>query len=143
MCVHIQCSGAFAPIDPTPAPIRVAPKPKRRKRIDNVFLDDRGFKDLSNEYNHVLNDIDGGPILRKLRHPAPAFDTAVDPAFHALFKPSKHDAVMRKDLDLSHLDPPLQERIYALIWKYWSVFSKKGVFVPVKNYECVINTGSA
>jgi hypothetical protein len=138
-----SASGAFAPIDPTPAPIRVAPKPKRRKRIDNVFLDDRGFKDLSNKYDHVLNDINGGPILRKLRHPAPAFDAAVNPAFHAPFEPLKHDAVMRKDLDLSHLDPPLQERIYALIQKYWSVFSKKGVFIPVKNYECVINTGSA
>ena len=50
---------------------------------------------------------------------------------------------MRKDLDLSHLDSNLQEKIYAIIQKYWSVFDEKGVFVPVKNYECVIDTGMA
>ena len=44
---------------------------------------------------------------------------------------------------MSHLDPDLQERIYGIIRKYWSVFDEKGVFVPVKNYECVINTGTA
>ncbi len=30
-----------------------------------------------------------------------------------------------------------------LIKKYWSVFHEKGVFVPVKNYKCVIDTGDA
>ncbi len=134
---------SFAPIDPTPAPIRVAPKPKRRKHTNNVFLDNRGFKDLSNKYDHVLHDIDGGPILRKLHHPAPALDANVDPAFHAPFVPATHEALMCKDLDLSHLDPALQDKIYAIIRKYWSVFDVKGVFVPVKNYKCVINTGTA
>ena len=134
---------AIAPIDPTLAPIRVAPKPKRRKRTNNVFLDDRGFKDLSDDYDHVLHDVDGGPILCKLRHPAPALDAEIDPAFHSPFVPAKHEDQMRKDLDLSHLDPILQEKIYAIIKKYWSVFDEKGVFVPVKNYECVIDTGTA
>ena len=50
---------------------------------------------------------------------------------------------MRKDRDLSHLDPDLQENIYAIIKKYWSVFDEKGVFVPVKNYGCIIDTGTA
>jgi hypothetical protein len=27
--------------------------------------------------------------------------------------------------------------------KYWSVFNDRGVWVPIKNYECVINTGNA
>jgi hypothetical protein len=66
-----------------------------------------------------------------------------DPAFYAPFIPVKYEDQMRKELDLSHLDPDLHERIYAIIRKYWSVFDKKGVFVPVKNYECVINTGTA
>jgi hypothetical protein len=26
---------------------------------------------------------------------------------------------------------------------HWSVFDEKGVFIPVKNYECVIDTGSS
>ena len=134
---------AIVPIDPTLAPIRVAPKPKCQKRTNNVFLDDRGFKDLSDDYDHVLHDVDGGPILRKLRHPAPALDADIDPAFHSPFVPAKHEDQMRKDLDLSHLDPNLQEKINAIIRKYWSVFDEKGVFVPVKNYECVIDTGTA
>jgi hypothetical protein len=46
-------------------------------------------------------------------------------------------------LDLSHLDTTLQQTIYALIIKYWPVFDNHGVFVPVKNYKCVINTGGA
>ena len=50
---------------------------------------------------------------------------------------------MRRDLDLSHLDTHVQEKIYALVRKYWSVFDEKGVYVPVKNYECVIDTGDA
>ncbi len=81
--------------------------------------------------------------MRKLRHPTPDFDKEVDPAFYAPFVPVKHEDQMHKDLDLSHLDPNLQERIYGIIQKYWSVFDEKGVFVPVKNYECVIDTGTA
>jgi hypothetical protein len=27
--------------------------------------------------------------------------------------------------------------------KYWSVFDKHGVWVPVQNYECVVDTGDA
>jgi hypothetical protein len=111
--------------------------------MNNLFLDDRGFPDQSNEYNHMLHNIDGGPILRKLRHPVPDFGEDVVPAFYAPFVPVKHKDQMLKDLDLSHLDPDLQERIYGIIQKYWSVFDEKGVFVPVKNYECVINTGTA
>jgi hypothetical protein len=134
---------AFAPINPTLAPIRIAPKPKRQKRTNNVFLDDRGFPDQSDDYDHVLHNVDGGPILRKLCHPAPALDKDTDPAFYAPFIPVEHKDQMCKELDLSHLDPDLQERIYAIFGKYWSVFNEKGVFVPVKNYECIINTGTA
>jgi hypothetical protein len=65
--------------------------------MHNVFLDDRGFKDLSDNYDHVLHNIDGGPILRKLRHPMPALNPDVDPVFHAPFDPSKHKDLMRKD----------------------------------------------
>ncbi len=111
--------------------------------MNNLFLDDCGFPDQSNKYDHVLHDINGGPILRKLRHPVPDFDEEVDPAFYAPFVPVKHEDQMRIDLDLSHLDPDLQERIYSIVWKYWSVFDEKGVFVPVKNYKCLIDTGTA
>jgi hypothetical protein len=50
---------------------------------------------------------------------------------------------MRHDLNLSHLKPQVRDRVYALVKKYWPVFDKNGVFVPVKHYECVINTGDS
>ena len=93
-------------------PVQVAPKAKQRKRLQNAFLDDRGFPDQSDNYDHVLHNIDGGPILRKLKHPVPDLHAPVDPAFYSEFMPEKHKAQMRQDVDLSHLDPDLQERIY-------------------------------
>jgi hypothetical protein len=125
------------------SPIRVAPKPKRRKHLLNMFLDDRGFPDQSNDYNHLLHGVDGGPILRKLRHPQPDLGTPLNPLYYLPFVADKHEALMHKDMDLTHLDPTLQEKIYKIIHDHWSVFDKKGVFVPVKNYECVINTRSS
>jgi hypothetical protein len=50
---------------------------------------------------------------------------------------------MQRDLNLSHLDPDVCDQIHALVIKYCSIFDDKGVFIPVKNYECVINTGDA
>ena len=50
---------------------------------------------------------------------------------------------MQKQVDLSHLEPDFQEQVYNLICKYWLAFDKWGVFVPVKYYQCVINTGIA
>ena len=59
---------------PPGSPIRVAPKAKCRRQIKNVFIDDRGFPDQSDEFDVLLHNIDGGPVLRKLRHPAPPLD---------------------------------------------------------------------
>ena len=50
---------------------------------------------------------------------------------------------MHQEVDLSHLNPDLQEKIYSLIREFWSVFNIKGIFVPVKYYECIIDTGNA
>ena len=62
-------------------PVRVAPKAKCCKCLQNVFWDEQGFTYQSNNYDHVLHNIDGGPILRKLKHPAPDLHAPVDPAF--------------------------------------------------------------
>jgi hypothetical protein len=48
---------------------------------------------------------------------------------------------MQCDLDLSHLKPQVHARVYDLIKKYWPVFDANGVFVPVKYYKCIIDTG--
>jgi hypothetical protein len=50
---------------------------------------------------------------------------------------------MKRDMDLSHLDPNLQERIYNVIRHHWSVFDKKGAFVPIKHKDCVIDSGNS
>ncbi len=125
------------------SPIRVSPKPKHCKRWQNIFLDDSGFPDRSNEYDHMLHDIDGSPILRKLRHPMPDLNGPIDPRFNHPFIAKQHEALVCKKMDLSHLDPDLQEKIYSAIREYKSVFDEWGVFIPVKNCKCVIDTGNA
>jgi hypothetical protein len=124
-------------------PIRVAHKPKRQKRFHNVFYDDRGFPDQSDEFNYLLHSVDGGPVLRKLQHPAPDLEGPVDPNFLLVFNPDVHESQLRDELDLSHFSLDVQDWIYDLIREFWSVFDSKGVTVPVKFYECVIDTGSA
>ncbi len=95
---------------------------------------------MSDDYNHVLHDVDGGPILRKLRHPKPDLSAPIDPLYYSPFIAKKHEEIMKRDMDLSHLKPDLQERIYNIIRRHWSVFDEKGIFVPVKHCECVIDT---
>ncbi len=108
-----------------------------------MFLDNRGFPDQSNDYDTLLHGVDGGPILWKLKYPQPDLDAPIDPMYYSPFVAEKHEAQMRKDMDLSHLSPTLQNKLYQIIRDCWSVFDEKGVFVPVQNYECVIDTGSA
>jgi len=114
----------------------------RGQKRKNVFYDDRGFPDQSHDFDVVLRNIDGGTVLRKRRHPAPALDE-VAPEFFAKYDESVHGTKLRKELDLSHLSTPVRDKVYRLIQKYWSVFDDKGQFVPVKDYTCVIDTGSA
>ncbi len=81
-------------------------------------------------------------ILRKLKHPPPPLDK-VDPLFFCTYDEAKHGEQMQRDLNLSHLEPHVRDRVYDLVKKYWPVFDANGVFVPVKNYECVIDTGDS
>jgi hypothetical protein len=100
-------------------PIRVSPKPKRRKHLNNIFLDDCGFPDVSNDYDHVLHDVDGGLILRKLWPPKPDLSVPIDPLYYLPFIAKKHEEIMKRDMDLLHLKPDLQERIYDVIRHHW------------------------
>jgi hypothetical protein len=126
------------------SPIHIEPKPKCHKCLLNVFLNDQGFPDQSNDYNIVLHGIDGGPILWKLRHPQPDLNAPINPLYYSPFILSdKNKAKMRKDMDLLHLPPALQRKLYSIIHEHWLVFDEKGIFVPVKNYECMIDTGMA
>ena len=108
-----------------------------------MFLDDQGFPDQSDVYDHLVHSIDGGTVLRKLRHPMPDLNGTFDLSFNHPFIPEEHEGILRKKVDLSHLDPDQQTKVYDLIREFWPVFDERGVFVPVKNYECVIDTGTA
>lgn len=78
----------------------------RGQKRKNVFYDDRRFPDQSHDFDVVLRKIDGGTVLRKRRHPAPALDD-IAPEFFAEYKESLHGAKLRKELDLSHLSTPV------------------------------------
>ena len=105
-------------------------------------MDDRGFPDQSEDYDTLLHNIDSGPILRKLKHPAPSLNDP-DPCFHFPFEEALYGDCLWEQLDLSHLDPSIQLVVTNLIKEFWSGFDEHGVWVPVKNYECVIDTGNA
>ena len=75
----------------------------RGQKRKNVFYDDRGFPDQSHEFDIVLRNIDGGTVLRKRKHPAPALDE-IAPEFFSEYDESLHGAKLRKELDLSHLN---------------------------------------
>jgi hypothetical protein len=120
-------------------PICVADKPKHCKRSPNVFVNDWGFPDETEQYEALLCNVDGGVILRKLKHPPPFLDK-VDPLFFCKYNKAKHGEQMRRDLDPSHLKPHVCNQVYDLVKKYWPVFDENGVFIPVKNYKCVIDT---
>ncbi len=140
-----QClAGATGEVSQPHSPIRVAPKPKSRsaKCARNVFFDNRGFPDESKDFDNLLYNIDGGVILQKKRYPTPPLDT-VDPKFNWEYSEQLHGKTLRKDLDLSHLLPAQAAALIDVIKKYWCVFDERGVFVPVRNYECVIDTGTA
>ncbi len=91
----------------------------------NVFLDDRGFPDQSNEFDSLLHNVDGGTILRKRKHPAPKLDE-INPHFHAIYDEKLHGQQLCKNLDLFHLEPSIRAKVYGLVQKYWSVFANKG-----------------
>ncbi len=136
------CAVSKPPDDKGLPPICVADKPKRCKWLQNVFVDDHGFPDKTEHYEELLCNADGGVILRKLKHPPPPLDE-VDPLFFCTYDEAKHGKQMQRDLNLSHLEPHVRDCVYDLVKKYWPVFDTNGVFVPVKNYKCIIDTGDS
>jgi hypothetical protein len=114
----------------------------RGKKHSNMFLDNRGFPCQSHEFDVLLHNIQGGPILRKRKHKAPPIDK-IDPQFHSYNEKKHHGKKVRTELNLSNLDSVVQDLVYILLQKYWSVFDDKGQFVPVKDYTCSIDIGTA
>jgi hypothetical protein len=102
---------------PSAEPIQVAQKIRGKKCL-NVFLDNRGFPDKSHEFNVILHNIQGGPILRKRTHTAPPIDK-IDPRFHLYYDEKHHGKKLHKELNLSHLDSVMRDLVYNLLQKYW------------------------
>jgi hypothetical protein len=126
----------------TKSPIRVTPKPKSCCKSQNVFYDNCGFPDQSDEFDHLLKNIEGGVILRKKKHPQPPLDVN-NPTFNYKFDEALHATKIKSELLLDHLSPADAVEVVALIKRYWTVFDKRGTFTPIQLYECVINTGTA
>ncbi len=86
---HTFVSNTLSTIDPnTPPskpPIRVTPKTRGNAgKQKNVFIDNQGFPDQSDEFDSLLHNVDGGTILRKRKHPTPSLDS-INPHFHAVY----------------------------------------------------------
>ena len=54
-----------------------------------------------------------------------------------------HGKKLKTELDLSHLAEDEASALVTLIKKYWCIFNNRGAFIPVRNYECIIDTGTA
>ena len=72
---------------------------------------------VNTHYKNLLHNIDGGPILHKLKHPPLSLDE-VDPKFFSAYDKSKHGAQLKKDLNLSHLEPAVRDQINTLVDKF-------------------------
>ena len=128
-----------APIEP----IRVAPKPPRGKKRKNAFLDDNGFPDVTDEFDTLLHNVKGSDVVRKRVHPARDLDD-IDPAYYVEYDEALHGKTFRENFRPSPLLTDEQNKqLVDLLKKYWCVFDEKGVFVPIRDYECDIDTGSA
>jgi hypothetical protein len=104
----------------------------RGKKRQNVFYDDGGYPDQSHDFDVLLHNIDGGTILQKRKHPAPPLDD-IDPRFFAVYDQGKL-SICRISTQVCNIKFIASSRNTG--WLSWQ-------FVPVKDYECVINTGTA
>jgi hypothetical protein len=137
---HCFAQSPLEAMEPSKSPIRVTPWPKSWQKSRNVFYNNCGFPDQSDDFDHLLHNIDGGVILWKTKFPAPALD--IHPLFDYSFSEELHSLILEKDLNLSHLSPENAASLTALIKKYWTVFDERGTFTPVRNYQCIIDTGN-
>ncbi len=127
---------------PSPICITLKPKCQSAKKARNVFYNDWGFPNKLDEYDHLLHNIDGGIILRKKTFPTPPNDVD-NPDFNHVYSEELRGNKLQSDLDLSHLLPKDAAALIAIIKEYWCVFDNHGSFTLIRNYQCIIDTGTA
>ncbi len=101
-------------VEETKSLIRVTPKQKSHRKSQNVFYDNCGFPNQSDEFEHLLKNIEGGVILRKKKHPQPPLDVD-NPTFNYKFDEALHAAKIKSELLLDHLSPANAAKVVALI----------------------------
>eukprot|EP00956_Cyclotella_meneghiniana_P009863 scaffold13641_cov42-Cyclotella_meneghiniana.AAC.7 len=131
----------YASDDDSPtAPIRVERRRKGRPQ-PNAYLDSRGVPDWQEEWEW-LQEADYGKVLlkRKRKHD---MRSSIDSTFNVPYDETKDDEYLRENLKISHLSPEKQADIEKLVKEYWPVFRPEGMSIPVLDYQCHIDTGSA
>ena len=101
--ISIKCRGPLPRPDGNPLPVFTACAPNlsskpirvakkvRGKKQSNVFLDNCGYPDQSHEFDVILPNVKGGPILRWRKHPASPIED-IDPRFLLHYKEACHGA---------------------------------------------------
>ena len=124
----------------TPQDIIRVPRPPYRKKKPNLYTpEDLPDHHADFEFLHANRC---GRIIRK--HTGPEI-TENDPVFSSVkYDPSLHQEKLEKELSIGPDTPPeIKQRITALIQKYWCCFDDSNVKVPVRGYQCVIDTGTS
>ena len=103
----------------------------------------RGFPDQSAYFDELLHNIDDGTVLCKhLHHDSPLDD--INPKFNVQYNEELHGEKLHKEFRRSPiLSDEQNQAILDLIEEFWCVFIGTGLFLPVKDYEYVIDTGSS
>ncbi len=139
--MHILCLAYHSHAIASPNPGGAQTSHASQEESPECLLRQPRFPNKSDAYDHLFHNIDGSDVLRKKKFVAPALDQD-NPVFNYMYSEAKHGKCLKKP-DLSHLQPKEHERLTALIKKYWCVFDECGTFVPVRHYQCIIDTGSA
>ncbi|KAL3787769.1 LOW QUALITY PROTEIN: hypothetical protein HJC23_009820, partial [Cyclotella cryptica] len=117
------------------ARIRVERRRKGRRK-PNVYLDDRGHPDWQQSWEWIEEGSYGKLLSRRKRlHPMRTFNVPFDDA--------RDSQYLCDNLRIAHLSVDRQNQIIALIKCKWGVFRPEGMSIPVLDYECNIDTGTA
>ena len=114
---------------------------KKGRRPTNAYVDDRGRQDWQEDWAW-LEEPSYGQVLRKRVRQHKMRDET-DPAFDVPYNESVHGQYMRENLNLDHLSPARQAQVRQIIIDHWGVFNPAGANIPVQDYECHIDTGTA
>ncbi len=129
-------------LSPAPFALLQYQSVNQQRNYGMFFYENQGFLNESDEYDHLLHNIDGGIILRKKKFPTPPIDVD-NPNFNHVYSKELHGNKLQSDLDLSHLFPKDAAALIAIIKEYWCVFDDRGTFTPICNHQCIIATGIA